>query len=175
MATDFFHRQDHARRQTRRLVVMFVLVVAVIILAVYLVAAVAIAFYETTHHGARYFEETSRALDAQPILWRPGLFLAVALGTLLVIALASTYKISELSGGGETIALMLGGRPVNPHTIDLAERRLLNVVEEMALASGIPVPPVYVLDGEPGINAFAAGHTPGSATSSAISSTATCG
>ncbi len=55
---------------------------------------------------------------------------------------------------------MLGGRAVNPQTTDLAERRLLNVVEEMALASGIPVPPVYVLDHEPGINAFAAGHQP---------------
>ena len=58
---------------------------------------------------------------------------------------------------------MLGGRAVNPQTTDLAERRLLNVVEEMALASGVPVPPVYVLDHERGINAFAAGHQPGDA------------
>ncbi len=77
--------------------------------------------------------------------------------------MASLYKISELSAGGETVALMVGGRPVNPQTTDLAERRLLNVVEEMALAAGIPVPPVYVLDNEPGINAFAAGHQPGDA------------
>jgi Zn-dependent protease with chaperone function len=80
-----------------------------------------------------------------------------------VITLGSLSKISELSGGGETIALMLGGRAVNPHTTDLAERRLLNVVEEMALASGIPVPPVFVLDNEPSINAFAAGHKPNNA------------
>ena len=58
---------------------------------------------------------------------------------------------------------MLGGRAINPQTTDLAERRLLNVVEEMALASGIAVPPVYVLDHEPGINAFAAGHQPSDA------------
>ena len=91
------------------------------------------------------------------------LFLWVTLGTILVIGLGSLYKISELAGGGEAVALMLGGRAVDPQTTDLAERRLLNVVEEMALASGVPVPPVYVLDHEPGINAFAAGHQPGDA------------
>ena len=95
--------------------------------------------------------------------WQPELFLGVAAGTLLVVALGSLYKIAELSAGGETVALMLGGRAVDPQTTDLAERRLLNVVEEMALASGIPVPPVYVLDNEPSINAFAAGHQPGDA------------
>ena len=77
--------------------------------------------------------------------------------------MASLYKISEFAAGGETVALMLGGRAVNPQTTDPAERRLLNVVEEMALASGIPVPLVYVLDHEPGINAFAAGHRPANA------------
>ncbi len=80
-----------------------------------------------------------------------------------MISLGSLYKISELSSGGEQIALMLGGRAINPQTTDLAERRLLNVVEEMALASGIPVPPVFVMENEPGINAFAAGHQPGDA------------
>ena len=96
-------------------------------------------------------------------LWRPELFLGIAAGTLLVVALGSLYKIAELSAGGESVALMLGGRAVDPQTTDLAERRLLNVVEEMALASGIPVPPVFVLDNEPSINAFAAGHQPGDA------------
>ena len=87
----------------------------------------------------------------------------MALGTIVVIAVGSLYKIAELSAGGEAVALMLGGRLVDPQTTDLAERRLLNVVEEMALASGVPVPPVYVLDNEPGINAFAAGYQPGDA------------
>ena len=91
------------------------------------------------------------------------MFLWVTLGTLAVILLGSLYKISELSSGGEGVALMLGGRAVDPQTTDLAERRLLNVVEEMALASGIPVPPVYIMDQERGINAFAAGHRPGDA------------
>ena len=157
MATDFFDRQDHARRQTRRLVVMFALAVVVIVMAVYFVAVAVTGVVG---------EEPFLRLDTpypDALWWHPLLFLWVALGTLLVIAVGSLYKISELAAGGEVVALMLGGRAVNPQTTDLAERRLLNVVEEMALASGVPVPPVYVLDREPGINAFAAGHQPGNA------------
>ena len=158
MATDFFQRQDHARRQTARLLVMFALSVAAIILAIYLVAVLGTAGVQQDH---RYGAHAHPA--AQPSLWNPVLFAWVTLGTLLVVGFGSLYKIAELSAGGEQIALMLGGRAINPQTTDLAERRLLNVVEEMALASGIPVPPVYVLDHEPGINAFAAGHQPGDA------------
>ena len=153
MATDFFDRQDHARRQTTRLLVMFGLSVVVIILATYLALAMA----------AVHYDQGRAKLLADPTLWQPALFVWVTLGTLLVISVGSLYKVSELSAGGEQIALMLGGRPIDPQTRDLAERRLLNVVEEMALASGVPVPPVYVLEDESGINAFAAGHQPGDA------------
>jgi Zn-dependent protease with chaperone function len=153
---DFFEREDHARRQTLRLLIMFAASVAVIILAVYLVIVVTVAQVPQGHHG-------ERAQPQEVRLWDPQLFLAVALGTSAIVALASMYKIAELSAGGETVALMLGGRALHSQTTDLAEQRLLNVVEEMALASGIPVPPVFVLDREPGINAFAAGHRPGDA------------
>jgi Zn-dependent protease with chaperone function len=152
MSTDFFDRQDHARRQTTRLLVMFVLAVAAIILTIYLLLAIVANVEQGRHAGM-----------GNSTIWNPALFLGVTLGTILVISLGSLYKISELSGGGEQVALLLGGRAVNPQTRDLAEMRLLNVVEEMALASGVPVPPVYVLDHEPGINAFAAGHQPGDA------------
>ena len=157
MATDFFDRQDHARRQTTRLLVMFVLAVAAIILADLSGGGAGRGSVEQDRHGVHAHPA------AQPNLWNPVLFVWVTLGTILVIGLGSLYKISELSAGGEQVALMLGGRAINPQTTDLAERRLLNVVEEMALASGVPVPPVYVLDHEPGINAFAAGHQPGDA------------
>ncbi len=150
---DFFERQDYARRQTVRLLIMFALAVAAIILTIYLVAVL------STGHVAA----DSSAAGAAPKLWNPVLFAWVALGTIVVISVSSLYKISELSAGGETVALMVGGRAINPQTRDLTERRLLNVVEEMALASGVPVPPVYVLDHEPGINAFAAGHQPSDA------------
>ena len=167
--------------------------VAAIIVAIYLV--VALVCWRSVPD--RRF--AGRPYRAHPwyAAWNPELLPRSARGTVLVIAVGSLYKISELSGGGEVIALMLGGRAINPQTTDLAERRLLNVVEEMALASGMPVPPVYVMDREPGINAFAAGHQPGDAvvavsrgcldyltreelqgvwaTNSATSSTATCG
>jgi Zn-dependent protease with chaperone function len=166
MAIDFFDRQDHARRQTIRLLVMFLLSVAVIILAIYLVVAVATGGMESrAEHYAPYGSAYAERPEGPPVatIWHPQLFLAVTLGTIAVIVLGSLYKTAELSSGGEAIALMMGGRAVNPQTTDLAERRLLNVVEEMALAAGIPVPPVFVLDHESSINAFAAGHQPGDA------------
>ncbi len=80
-----------------------------------------------------------------------------------MIGLASLYKVAELSSGGEVVAQMMGGRQVDPQTRDPAERRLLNIVEEMSLASGVPVPPVFVMDNETSINAFAAGYNPNQA------------
>jgi Zn-dependent protease with chaperone function len=82
----------------------------------------------------------------------------VTLVTALIIALGSSIKALQLSRGGQAVAEMLGGTPVSPQTTDPEERRLFNVVEEMALASGTPVPAVYVMNREDGINAFAAGH-----------------
>ena len=164
MATDFFDRQDHARRQTTRLIVLFMLAVAVIIVAIYFVVAIGTDAAESNRHYQAVRDAWEPAtVHVHQGIWRPELFLGVAAGTLLVISLGSLYKIIELSGGGESVALLLGGRAVDPQTTDLAERRLLNVVEEMAVASGIPVPPVFVLDSEPSINAFAAGHQPGDA------------
>ena len=96
-------------------------------------------------------------------LWDPDLFAVVALGTLALIGGGSLYKIAALAGGGHTVAEMMGGRPLSPQTTDPDERKILNVVEEMAIASGTPVPPVYLLENEDGINAFAAGYTPGDA------------
>ena len=104
------------------------------------------------HHQA-YGEE------AQLVLWNPQLFLVATVGTLSVIALGSGFKTLELAQGGSTVATMLGGRLVDPTTSDPDERKLRNVVEEMAIAAGVPVPQVYLLPEERGINAFAAGHS----------------
>ena len=73
--------------------------------------------------------------------------------------LGSGFKTLELAQGGSAVATMLGGRLVDPTTTDPDERKLLNVVEEMAIAAGVPVPQVYVLPEERAINAFAAGHS----------------
>jgi Zn-dependent protease with chaperone function len=146
---DFFQHQERARRKTSLLVVYFIVAVVLIIVAVYLAVAVALFYGQSRvgHHGP-------------PTLWFPDVFAAVSLGTLLIVGAGSLFKIAELARGGEVVARALGGRPVLANTRDLSERVLLNVVEEMAIASGTPVPPVYLLDNESAINAFAAGTSP---------------
>ena len=143
---DFFERQDQARRNTRLLVLYFILAVVLIVAAVYLVSA---AFFLR----GRYEPGTLAWL------WHPKLFLGVTSGTLAIILGGTLYKLSEVSSGGAAVAEMLGGRRINSNTQDEDERKLLNVVEEMAIASGTTVPEVYVLPNEESINAFAAGHT----------------
>jgi Zn-dependent protease with chaperone function len=146
---NFFDYQDRARRDTRWLVALYVLAVALTVLAVY--GAVVIAFHLLAERGGR-------ADDWQ--WWEPRWFL-FTLGVTLALVLGGTlYKIAALAGGGGAVARLLGGTPVAPGTGDPSEQRLRNVVEEMAIASGTPVPEVYVLRAENGINAFAAGHTP---------------
>ena len=95
--------------------------------------------------------------------WDPELLGGVALGVLIVVGGGSLYKISQLRAGGRVVAEQLGGRLLHPDTRDHGERMLQNVVEEMAIASGTPTPPVYLLEGEQGINAFAAGFSPNDA------------
>ena len=84
-------------------------------------------------------------------------------GTLLVAGGGTLVKIAQLRGGGKVVAEQLGGRLLNPDSTVPSEQQLLNIVQEMAIASGAPTPPVYLLDNEPGINAFAAGFTPSDA------------
>ena len=150
---DFYSRQAAARGQTRWLVFAFI----VALLAI----ALALDFVLFTFLAGRSHYYGLSALDYARA--NPG---QVVLSTLLVMAvlsIASLYKSMELRGGGGVVARSLGGVLVSGDTTDLKRRRLLNVVEEMAIASGVPMPEVYVLEQEPGINAFAAGHTPSNA------------
>jgi len=163
---DFFERQEKARRNTKLLVVYFVTGVALLILVVYLVVAIVFTASGLRHRGRHYnyYNNDTQIEAAQHSLWNPRLFLGVALGTLAVIGIGSAFKTMELAQGGSAVSSMMGGRLLSPNSTDLDERKLLNVVEEMALASGVAVPPVYVMDSEQGINAFAAGHTTSDAT-----------
>ncbi|MFN2622940.1 MAG: M48 family metallopeptidase [Chthoniobacterales bacterium] len=155
---DFFERQDKARRHTAFLVFYFVAAIIMLIGAVYL--AVLLIF------GA---VESKNVVDETTTSWSHAkMFLGTAIGTLGIIGAGSFFKTLSLARGGRAVAELLDGRLVNPNSTDAHERKLLNVVEEMAIASGVPVPQVYVMDGEPGINAFAAGH---SASDAAISAT----
>jgi Zn-dependent protease with chaperone function len=152
---DFFEAQARAKKRTARLVFFFVLAVIATILALYLLLFAVL--------NARQGEAL--------IGFDPLLFAAVSSGVLLVVGGSSLFKWSQLSSGGSAVAEMLGGRLVPLGTTKLRERILLNVVEEMAIASGTPVPKVYVLDEEPGINAFAAGLTGGDAVVAVTSGT----
>ena len=135
---NFFEHQAAARRTSSRLVILFGLAVVGIVLAVDAVTWVA--------------TRGSTAMLA-----------FTTVGTIAVIALGSMYRISSLSGGGEPVALQMGGVPVPENTTDLNLRRFRNVVEEIAIASGVPVPKLYVLEHEEAINAFAAGYSPSDA------------
>jgi len=154
MATDFFEQQDIARRKTTRLVVLFVLAVLAIMVSIDLLLGATMGYL-------------ARDPDTGAIDWTfaldPEIVLLAVVGTLIVVAGGSLFKIAQLRGGGQVIAEELGGRRLNPDTSVPSERQLLNVVEEMAIASGTPAPPVYLLDQEEGINAFAAGFTPNDA------------
>jgi Zn-dependent protease with chaperone function len=146
---NFFESQQAARQTTARLVGLFVLAVAAIILAVWLAVGLA---------SAALASKMEAELPFNPWDW-PALA-TVAAVTLVIVATGSLYKMAALRAGGPAVARLLGARPIDPNTPDLKERRLLNVVEEMSIAAGMAVPTVYLLPGEKGINAFAAGLTP---------------
>jgi len=156
---DFFAAQDRARGQTRLLVAYFILGVAGLIVALYAVVMAGLVIDQQHFQPQRADYNYDAAAMGAPNLWRPDIFAWVGLGTLGVVGVACMTKIAELRSGGGAVALSLGGAPVSRDTTDIAERRFLNIVEEMALASGVPVPEAYVLEQE-GINAFAAGFRP---------------
>ena len=141
---DFFEAQARARKRTTRLVALFVLAVGGIIAAGYFASVL--------------FVERRFAQD-EFTWWHPQLLAGITAGTLAVVGFASLAKWLQLRAGGRAVAEMVGAREIPQLTADLRERQLLNVVEEMSIAAGLPLPAVYVLDDESGINAFAAGLT----------------
>ncbi len=166
---DFFEAQAHAKKRTSRLVWLFVFAVLGTIALAYAAAVFGLNFVQGSRpyspsFNRRTYENRYAAPVAEPTLWQPRVLFAVTAGTLAVVGLASLYKWNEYSSGGSAVAESVGARRVDPYTTNANERRLLNVVEEMAIASGIPVPAVWLMDDEPAINAFAAGLTTSDAT-----------
>lgn len=154
---DFFEHQDAARKNTRIMVILYMAAVAGVVLAVDLMLAVVYV----KSGGVRLVPGTGvgqllRAVPGHLYVWG-------ALGTMAVIFTASLVQILRLAQGGPAVAQMVGARAVSQDTRDPLEKRLLNVVEEMAVAAGVRVPQCYVMDEEPGINAFAAGYDVGNA------------
>lgn len=146
---NFFQHQAQARRRTLLLVIPFTAAVVLIIATLNVVGY--LAFAQAAGDGV-----APAAADwlAQPY------WIGITLGTLAVIGAGSVRTTLQLSGGGTALADMLGARPIDMGSRDADERRLINVVEEMSIASGTPVPRLYVLDDEPSINAFVAGFRP---------------
>ncbi len=143
MSTQFFERQETQRSYTRWLVLGFIAAFALVTLvinAVVIVGFIGHPMYVLRHHP-------------EYIVWTS----LIVVGTMLI---ASWHKSSELRAGGAVVARSLGGVPVMPSDDDLKRKRLINIVEEMAIAARIRKPQVFVLPDEPGINAFAAGHSP---------------
>ncbi|MBI2518287.1 MAG: M48 family metallopeptidase [Opitutae bacterium] len=156
---DFFEAQDRARRRTKRLVFLFALAVLGTIAAGYVAAIFLLGQTGAAARRGRQAQYDYYEPPAAQSWWNPQVFAGVALGTVAIVGLASLFKWAQFRGGGSAVAESVGARRVDPHTTQLHERRLLNVVEEMAIASGVPMPAVYIMDDEPALNAFAAGLT----------------
>ena len=149
---NFFAQQQRARSHTKRMLILFVLAVICIVGAIDLVLLIAFGAAGDRHHAARLSTTAAPAV----MFW-------TSICVLAVISLSSLYKISSLRSGGGAVAKQLGATQVEPASPDFAHKRLRNVVEEMAIASGVPVPEIYILEDEQAINAFAAGFTPADA------------
>ncbi|MCX2780765.1 M48 family metallopeptidase [Microbulbifer thermotolerans] len=149
---NFFEYQDRAKRNTGLLVGLFTLAVLLLIGITTLLAAALVAYSQGL--------DFSPAQIGQLLGWDT--VVTIALSIAAVIGLGSLYKLRQLAAGGRAVAESLGGRKINIAPHGDAEKRALNVVEEMAIASGTPVPDVYLIEDD-AINAFAAGYKPSDA------------
>lgn len=151
---NFYSRQAQARKQTRWLVVAFVVAMLLVAAALDLVLFATFSF---SNPEARTLSPVQYAVD------HPGVALFCTFLVLVVIGVSSLFKSFQLRDGGGVVARSLGGTRIARDTTDFKRKRLHNVVEEMSIASGVPMPEIYVLEQERSINALAAGHTPANA------------
>ncbi|MBT8111900.1 MAG: M48 family metallopeptidase [Gammaproteobacteria bacterium] len=157
---NFFDAQDRARRTSRRLVAAYIVAMLLIVIAV--TALVGVAMFQFSAAGYGYASQSGFA-EGDFFARQGPVLIGTAIATIVLILGASLFKTSVLSAGGGSVATGMGGTLVPADVQDPLRRRLRNVVEEIAIASGVPVPEIYVLEEEHGINAFAAGFTPSDA------------
>lgn len=148
---NFFEHQDKARSSTKLLVLLFSCAVAALIAITTLVIILTLGLVEAQATSARFSLDQLQAA--------PEVFLGVSVVVISIVMLGTVFRLGQLRGGGKAVAQGLGGRLLNLQTRDEQERRVLNVVEEMAIAAGVQVPEVYLIE-DPAINAFAAGYQP---------------
>jgi len=155
---NFFEQQDRARRNSTRLVLLMGLAVASLITITTALAGAILYYIQFGNpQSVRAYEENRSLADIATDILSWQLLGSIALCVSAIILLAGFYKLVQFSGGGRKVAESMGGRLINLSSRDSDEKKVLNVVEEMAIASGTPVPPVYLLD-DASINAFAAGY-----------------
>jgi len=166
---DFFDQQDSARRASRWLLLWYLVAILFVVLCFNLAVAVAYAVFAL--YGALPLA------GGEPLIWRgllgtywhallhvpPKVHYAVSAVVAAIILAVTAWRIWQLSEGGPVVAHMLGAHYLERGRATASEAKLLNVVEEMAIASGIAVPPVYLLASEDAINALVAGHSPNEA------------
>jgi Zn-dependent protease with chaperone function len=162
---NFFAEQDQARRKTKWLVLLFFFVILLLIGLTNIIVAVSFWIADGQMSGNQNIASTVANELGNPLStyfsWDNfGKISLLVSGTIFCVIM---FKWLSLRGGGKKLAQSMGGSRINPNTDDANEKKILNVVEEMALASGMPVPAVYLLKEELGINAFAAGNTPSDA------------
>jgi Zn-dependent protease with chaperone function len=143
VTTQFFERQEAQRKYTLWLVAAFVACILLVVVVINLVVVLGLG------------------VDPRVVLRKePEVVFWISMVVLFTILIASWHRSSQLRAGGAVVARALGGVPVNASDGDLKRQRLVNVVEEMAIAARIRKPQIFVLPNEAGINAFAAGNSP---------------
>ena len=159
---DFFAAQDRAKARTRWLILYFILGVAGLVVSLNVLAIIGVSVHRARHpySGRHYFDNSSAGADASGVVWDPEVSVVVTLVTLGIVGGSCLYKVSELRAGGGAVALSVGATRLAAQPAAFSDRQLRNIVEEMALASGVPVPEIYVMEEEDAINAFAAGLRP---------------
>ena len=152
---DFFTAEAAAHARTRRLLIAYGVAVASVVVAITWVVAIAYSFASSNIYSPQGYSDR--------VMAHPGVLVVTALAVLAITAIAAMHRISQLRSGGGAVAVAMGGVKITHETQDPKRQRLLHVVEELAIAAGVPVPEVYVLEQESGINAFAAGFAPADA------------
>jgi len=155
---NFFEHQDQARRNTKKLVGLFILAVLTLITVASVFISAVVYHYQASKPPVNQLQASALEGYASLPLWlNPEIFMLTAACVLGTVIVGSLFKWMQLSAGGQAVAEAMGGRQIQPNTDHGGEQQVLNIVEEMAIASGLPVPSVFILDSA-AINAFAAGH-----------------
>lgn len=149
---NFFEHQEHAHRKTSILILYFILAVFLIVIAVNALIVSAIVVVQT---------QNKPMIPRHEILaWFILVGKYVSPSVIGIILLGTLITLFKLKGGGLALAEMVKARPIEYTSSDFLEKRLVNVVEEMSIAAGVPIPKLFVMDNEPAINAFVAGIKP---------------